>query len=321
MMSSTSHQNQETNQPVDPAEILNEIAAGHIESGRLAELSDLSRAQLETFADCWTGVPPDRKQETARTLYQLSLDNIGLDFSRIFHHLLSDENEAIRALAVQGLWEDDSTSFLLNLVYLAHNDSSSAVQQAVAEILGRFCFEAEIDMLDEQSGVIVRDALYYLLDNGSNWMVRRRALESAAYMTGDSIVHQAILDAYESGFEQEQAGAIVAMGRQLRDEWFPIILRELTNEDPDIRCEAARAAGEFEKSSAIDQLAKMIDDEDDEIRAVAILSIGQIGGKKAADTLVYLETQVSDEYRLDLIEQALEEATFLQESTGLEDEW
>lgn len=320
-MSSTSHHNQEPNQPVDPAEILNEIAAGHVEPGRFAEFSDLSRSQIDVFVEGWAELPADRKQETARTLYQLSIDNIELDFSRIFHRLLKDDDEAVRALAIQGLWENYSTTFLRESLHMAHHDSSAAVQQAVAETLGRFCFEAEIEMLDERSAELVRNALFYLLDNGSNWMVRRRALESAAFMTTDPQVRQAILDAYESDFEQEQAGAIVAMGRQLRDEWFPIILREMTNEDPDIRCEAARAAGELENPEAIDQLAKMINDEDDEIRSVAILSIGQIGGKKAIDTLIYLETQVSDEHRLELIEQALEQATFLQETIGLEDEW
>lgn len=318
-MSFTSHQDPATNQPTDPAEILREIAAGQVEPGRLAELSDLSRSQVSVFAEHWQTLPDDLKRDTVLILVEMANENVALDFSRLFRLMMKEEDETVRARAIQGLWEDDSTAFLADLVELAHNDQSSAVQQAVAERLGRYSFDAETEALDSESASLTRNALFHLMDHGANWMVRRRALESASFLTGEPRVRQAILDAYESDFELEQAGAIVAMGHQLSPEWLPIVLRELENEDPDIRCEAARAAGEFEDPSAIDPLSAMIEDEDEEVRSVAILSIGRIGGKAAIDTLVYLETQVSDEHRKELITEAIEEATFLRESTGLED--
>jgi hypothetical protein len=317
MMSSTSHQDQTPEAPADPAEILNEASAGNIDPGLLSQLTDLSREQIIVFEEHWAHLPLDIRRDIVLRLNELSLDELALDFSRVFMSLVCDSDETVRARAVNGLWEETSSSFLQRLSHLAFNDDSAAVQQAVAERLGTYCFEAEVDMLDEDDVRCTREALLHLLDHGKTWMVRRRAMESAAFMTTEPRVRQAILDAYESDFEQEQAGALFAMGRQLRDEWYPIILRELDNEDPDIRCEAARAAAEYGDDSALDPLQKLVDDEDEEIQAVAIMGIGQIGGKKGIDVLRFLETQIKDERRQELIEEALEEAIFMQEAGEL----
>lgn len=317
-MSFTSDQEPTPNPPVDIDAVLNEAAAGQLDSGRVAELSDPTREQVREFAGSWGNLPVSARRELIRSMQRQGQENLALDFGRYFKVALEDEDAEVRALAVQSLWEDTSLSFLEQLCRMAENEPEAAVQESVARVLGNFSYKIEMEELDPDYAATTQRALFHLLHNGKNWMVRRRALESAAYMTQNQRVKDAIAEWAESDFEQERAGALIAMGRNLDPRWFPLVMNDLSNEDPDIRCEAARAAGDFADPAAIDRLARLSGDEDPEIRQVAIESIGRIGGKQAIDTLRYLEKQVSEDMRKH-VEEAIEEAKFLSEPTGLEE--
>ncbi|MEX2426301.1 MAG: HEAT repeat domain-containing protein [Thermomicrobiaceae bacterium] len=317
-MSFTTSQEPTPDPPINLQELLQEFASGNVDPARVAEISDPSREQIQDMRNSWNTLPVETRRELLREMRRQSEENLALEFTRYFRLAMGDKDDEVRAIGIRALWEDDTPSFLDNLAALAEIEESPAVQEAIALSLGTFSYMVELDELDPEPAAKTQRALFHLIENGGNWMVRRRALESAAYMSRNQRVRTEIQRAYESDFEQECAGALVAMGRNLNPDWFPIILQELTNEDPDIRCEAARAAGEFGDPVAIDQLSKMIDDEDEEVREVSVRSIGQIGDKKAIDTLRYLDTQVPEELK-PTIEVALEEARFLSESTGLEE--
>jgi HEAT repeat protein len=317
MMSSTT--DQEQTPPANIEEILNELAAGPFVSGRVTELSDPSRDQLDTFTRIWSTLSVNSRRSIIREMKQQSEENLALDFTRYFKQTLNDPDDEVRALSVRGLWEVETPSLLIELSNLALSEQNAAVQEALAIALGTFAYQLELEKLNDEDAARTQRALFHLLDHGSNWMVRRRALESAAYMSRNERVRDAIQDAYESDFEQECAGALVAMGRNLDDRWFPLVRRELKNEDPDIRCEAARAAGEFGDPAVIEELSRLSTDEDEEIRVVSVQSIGRIGGRKAIDALRYLETQSNEEFR-PVVQDALDEAEFLAESTGVEDQ-
>lgn len=317
-MSCTTNQDPTPNPPANVEDILHEAAAGAIDSGRFAELSDPSRDQLQAFSTTWAALPASTRREIVREMQRQAEENLALDFSRYFRATIADDDDEVRALAVRALWEDATRSFLEEISDLALSETSAPVQEAIAATLATFSYQVELEEVDAIAAARVQRALFHLLEDGANWMVRRRALESAAYMSRNQRVKEAIQYAYESDFEQECAGALVAMGRNLDPDWFPIIRRELTNQDPDIRCEAARAAGEFGDPAVIDDLARMIDDEDDEIREVSVRSIGKIGGRRAIDTLRYLETQTGDDMK-PVVQSAIEEAEFLAESTGMEE--
>lgn len=317
-MSFTSDQEQSQDPPVDIRAVLNEATAGRVESGRIAQLSDPTREQVREFIAAWEEVPVQSRRELIRSMLQQGQDNLALDFSRYFKVALDDEDPEVRALSVQGLWEDTSLNFLEKLCARAEVEPEAAVQEAIAVALGKFAYQIEMGELDAGYSASTQRALFHLLNHGRNWMVRRRALESSAFMTQNEQVKDAIAEWAESDFEQERAGAVIAMGRNLDPRWFSIIMSELGNEDPDIRCESARAAGQFSDTAAIDRLARLVDDEDPEIRQVAIESIGHIGGNQAVDMLRYLEKQVPDDMR-EVVEEAIEEARFLSEPTGLEE--
>ncbi len=317
-MSSTTDQEPTPNQPADVKQILSKAAAGHLESGRIADLSDPTRQQLRAFVSIWPTLPTETRRYLVREMARQAQENLALDFRRLLHQALEDDDSEVRALAIQSLWEEHSSSFLRALCELGRHEQDAAVQEAIAISLGRFAFMAEVNELDQEEAERTRSALLHLLEHGRTWMVKRRALESAGYMTEDPEINCEILDTYQSEFEQERAGALVAMGHSLDNRWYGTVMRELANEDPDIRCEAVRAAGQFGNPDAIDALGKMIDDEDDEIRHVAIHSIGQIGGDKAVEMLRYLEKQADEDLKSE-IDSALEEAKFLAEPTGMGD--
>jgi HEAT repeat protein len=319
MMSSTSSQEPTPNPPINLHEVLKDVAAGNIVSGRIAEISDPSRDHLHTFRSWWDSgsIPVSAKRDLIREMLRQSEDNLELDFTRYCRHAMFDEDDEVRALSIRCQWEDNSLSYLHGLTTCLQSEESPAVQEAIAVSLGTFSYLVEVDELDPESAAETQRALFLLIERGQNWMVRRRALESAAYMSRNQRVKQAIQAANESDFELERAGAIVAMGRNLDPDWYPVVVNELENEDPDIRCEAARAAGEFGNPAVIDRLGRMYEDEDEEVREVAIRAVGHIGGQQAIDALRYLDTQVPEELK-SVVASAIEEARFMAESTGLE---
>jgi HEAT repeat protein len=150
--------------------------------------------------------------------------------------------------------------------------------------------------------------------------VRGRALESAAILTDNDTVREAIdafFDEEESGF---RATALYAMGRSLRAGYLPTILNETTSDDAEIRYEAARAAGRLGDTAALPVLADLAkDDEDAEVRQAAINAMGEIGGTAASRYLRRLAEE-APESEIELIEAALEESTIISDPLLLDDD-
>jgi HEAT repeat protein len=295
------------NPPVDIPEVLNEAATGVIDPGRIARLSDPTREELETFRAAWEPLPVSTKREIVREMARQSESDLEVSFARYFKALSTDFDTEVRAIAIRALWEDDSASTLHELCELAKSEQEAPVQESIAVTLGGFSYLADLEELDESDKARMLSALWHLLEHGGSWMVRRRALESLAFMGDDESIKQAIAAWYESDYEQERAGAIAAMGRNLDVRWLPTVITALSDEDPDIRAEAAWAAGQFMDDRAIEPLERAVHDEDEEIRILAIRSIGNIGGQKAIDALTYLRTQVDEELH-EPIREAIEEA-------------
>jgi HEAT repeat protein len=111
--------------------------------------------------------------------------------------------------------------------------------------------------------------------------VRRHALESLGFLSDDD-TGQLIAQAYHHANDQMKLSAVFAMGRSLDAErWGSIVVEELTAPDPEMRYEAARAAGELEYAPAVRKLGELLDDVDEEVQLVTVWSLGQIGGDKS----------------------------------------
>jgi HEAT repeat protein len=139
--------------------------------------------------------------------------------------------------------------------------------------------------------------------------VRRRALESLGFLSDDG-TSQLIVQAYHHADDRLKQSAVFAMGRSLDTErWGTIVAEELVSPDPEMRYEAARAAGELEYAPAVRKLGELLDDVDEEVQLATVWSLGQIGGDKARQLLMaVLESDA--EHLYEQAEDALAELEF-----------
>jgi HEAT repeat protein len=133
-------------------------------------------------------------------------------------------------------------------------------------------------------------------DEGQPDDVRRRALESAGFFSGDEEVQRQIQRAYASGEQLFKESALVAMGRSMLPRWLPTIGRELASPSPALRYEAARAAGELADGARAlaPQIAALAGDDDGEVAVAAIWALGQIGGSAARRALQQISKSQDD---------------------------
>ena len=78
---------------------------------------------------------------------------------------------------------------------------------------------------------------------------------------------------------------MVAMGRSCDPFWTNLVLDELAAPEPEIRQEAARAAGELELHEAVAPLIELLGESDHQVQRAAIWALGQIGGRRARSAL------------------------------------
>jgi hypothetical protein len=242
-------------------------------------------------------------------LVDLAEDNVDLDFGTVLTWCLEDASEHVRERAVEGLWENETPAHARRLLTLLRDDPSGQVRAAAASSLSRFAFMAEMEELDDEQAERVRGGLSAAVNDTEQPLeVRRRALESAGFFSGDDTVQRQIQRAYESNEQLLKESALVAMGRSMLDRWLPAIGRELGSPSPALRYEAARAAGEMaeEARTLVPKLASLSTDDDSEVAGAAIWALGQIGGAAAKRALQQL-SKSSDEVRSQAAAEALTE--------------
>lgn len=282
----------------------------------LYALSAPTRADMRAFAQVWPALPAERRRHVIENLVDIAEANFRVDFRRIFRHALEDPDPGVRAMAIHGLWEDESHDLIRRFCFLLVNDLSADVRASAAQALGKYVLQAELGELDhgpaEQIRVILQDVFY---DESEDVEVRRRALESIAYYDHVN-VREIIRTAYEDTPHNMQVSAIFAMGRSANPAWSDIILMELDNPSPEIRFEAARASGELRTRQAVPALLDLLLDPDREAQEAAIWALGQIGGKRARQALDLL-MQGDDPGLADAAEEAFGELLLMEGDIGL----
>jgi HEAT repeat protein len=109
-------------------------------------------------------------------------------------------------------------------------------------------------------------------------------------------VRDLIDEAYGSGNPRMRVSAIHAMGRNCDTEWLPTLIDNLTDDDAEVRYEAALACGAIGEDEAAPHLADLIEDEDTEVRLAAIEALGAIGALGGSETArETLESHLNDE--------------------------
>jgi hypothetical protein len=138
--------------------------------------------------------------------------------------------------------------------------------------------------------------------------VQASALESIAY-AGEAGVRQFIEDAYYSPLEELRLSALRAMGRSADVRWRRMVRAELSNPAPEMRAEAAVAAGELEIKAAVPDLLSLLEDDEQMVRTAAMFALGHIGGRAASAALRAIAAG-DDPDEAEIAELALEEMLF-----------
>ncbi len=279
----------------------------------LFALSDLNRRELQEFAGTWQTLPADRRRRITQGMTELAEERIEADFTRIFRYLLEDEDPTVRAHAINGLWEDEDPALVRVFIGSLRSDPAAPVRAAAAEALGRFLLLAETKRIPASEGDEIRNALLAAIRNGAeDLLVRRRAIESIAYLS-DETVRDIVINAYSDEDPRMRATAIFAMGRSADPYWKRTVAQELYSPDPQMRFEAARAVGELEFKASVPRLIELLNDADREVQSAAITSLGQIGGKEARRALVSV-IEGEDDVAREIAQDALDELEFANSS-------
>jgi len=256
-----------------------------LRNSRLVDLSNLSPEELELWQQAWTSIEAKRRRQIMHRLVELAEDNLELDFDGIFRNCLKDHDAEVRSKAVEGLWESEDTSLINYFINLLEQDNSIDVQVAAATALGKFAMLAELSKLRScHTTRIWQTLLGVISDKNRAVEIKRRALEAAAPLNFPQI-GETIREAYQSHNRKLRISAIYAMGKNCHHFWLPVLLRELSSTDVEIRYEAAGACGEVGEEEAAPYLMKLIGDPDVDVQLAALQALGKIGGSEAQKCL------------------------------------
>ena len=248
-------------------------------------LSMPTRENITEFRAEWPKIAADRRRAIVEVMNELSEASVHSDFSDLFVPLLEDADEFVRAEAIDGLWESESSGVARRLLRLLNEDPAPLVRAAAAEGLGHFLLRSELGQQASPPAQAMTEALLARIDDPQeDEEVRRRALESVAYSSAER-VHDVISEAYAKGDQLMRASAVYAMGRSADTSWGDIVLRELGSRDPAMRYEAAYAVGELSVVEALPRLTELVQDADRQVRESAVWSLGQLGGREARRVL------------------------------------
>jgi HEAT repeat protein len=265
----------------------------------MAALSNLDDKQFAAFQAVWQRIGSERRVEAIHTLLVLAEENVDVNFRRIFLDCLDAPEATVRAVAVDGLWEDENPRTMRRFIALL-NDPASEVRVAAVLNLSRFAYRAALDELSYENQQAVCTALLNIMtDEGQPLDVQRRAIEALGYFADSPAAQTQVGHAYEHRSQRMRESAIVAMGRSMRPEWFATIEKELHSPLPVLRYAAAQATAELAEDAEplLPALLPLVDDEDPEVSQAAILALGQIGGANAEKVLNRLKKSQNDMHR------------------------
>jgi HEAT repeat protein len=289
-----------------------------LRAGLLYRLSEPVPDDLAELQARWPLLPVERRRLLLLRMTEASETNFDLDFSAVARFALSDDDSEVRQHAIAALWTSEDPAVLRGLVRLLQIDESADVRAAAAQALGRFVLACELGELPSTLAETVETALLEAwYDDMDATEVRRRALESIAY-SGREEVSSLIEEAAAHPDLKMRSSALFAMGRSSDERWAPYVLSALNVAEPELRFEAARAAGELGLVDAVPRLIELLQDPDHELMEAAIWSLGEIGGPDATNALVkLLRRNGLNEHLVDAVEDALATAALIDGQFGL----
>ena len=251
----------------------------------LHHLSGLAAEEARRVNDIWSQVPVGPRSQLMARLVELAEADLEVDFGTMFRLGLGDEDPEVRRAAIEGLWEDEDVRLVPPLVARLTEDEAPSVRAAAAVSLGRFILLGELQKIRPRPYALAYTSLLSVCRAaGEDDEVRRRALESLAYVSNEAVA-ALISEAYAASEEKRRISAVFAMGRSADNRWADDVRQELVSPNPELRYESAQACGELALSEAVPELEGLADDIDPEVQQAALWALGQIGGKRAQQIL------------------------------------
>jgi hypothetical protein len=278
----------------------------------LYRFSDLTPPEIGELSTIWSGLPLWRRKALMEDLEQLGEDDTLMSFEEIGRFGLTDSNPEVRLPALRILWEYEDPGLAKIYLKLLETDPDPGVRGAAAHGLGRYVYLGELEELPQAALQEIEDRLLKVVDGKDMVAVRRYALEALGYSSRNEVAER-IETAFHSKDKSWVASALFAMGRSVNEKWHPEVSSMLDNPHPQIRAEAARAAGELEILSVVDRLLELLDDSDDQVRMASIWSLSQLGGEGVHDALEELLEETEDNDEREYIEEALDNLHFNEE--------
>lgn len=277
----------------------------------LYRLSDMSESDYAKFLLYWNSASDEKRKVILRHLADISEQNFTVDFSPIFKQSFHDPYPPVRIAALDGLWDSTDTKLVDPILKLLNEDPDREVQVAAARSIAHFLLLSEWDQIRGVDSNRVFDELRKTYESPESVLPLKCAVLEAMGPIPVPELPNIIEDAYEGYIPELQLSAVFAMGTSADPRWLPILLDEMESPKEEMRAEAARAAGLIGSSQAISQLTELAIDDDQDVAAVAIVSIAQIGGDQADSFLSELLADPLAEHLHQIIEEALEEASWL----------
>jgi len=287
-------------------QVLDSLREPRPSDATLYKLSNLHGTELRLLTNAWPSLPVEHRRQIALRLEEIGEADFETDFSEVFKVCLVDSDPQVRAAGIEGLWEVQDVVLIRPLIRILQQDASMAVREAAAISLSRFALLAELGDLPSRPADLVWDALWNAVHAPQEDItVRRRAIESLAYFDRPEVT-QLIESAYQDEEAMMRISAVFAMGRSADERWNERVVAELEQDDPQMRYEAARAAGALRVTEAVPVLSRMVADPDLEVKLAAVWALGQIGGPEAKRVLEICSEQGDDALQ-DAAGEALEE--------------
>lgn len=283
----------------------------------LHHFSDLELANQELLHKIWPKVSLRRRQALMEDLEQLGEADDLLNFEVVCRAALRDGDWQVRAAAVRILSEYEQVEFLPVFEGMAQHDETAQVRAEAAAALGPFVYQGVVDLLSAQVLRRLEDMLLGIASGTDQPVVRMRALEALGYSEREEVI-PLIEAAYATSDHEWLRAALFAMGRSANTDWEGKVLAMLDDQRPDVRSEAATAAGGLELKSAKQRLLELLDDSDSQVRLACIWALSNIGGSGVRRALENMLENTDDEEEAILLEDALDNLSFTDGSGGFE---
>ncbi|MYJ57579.1 MAG: hypothetical protein F4088_01430 [Chloroflexi bacterium] len=243
----------------------------------------------------------------------------GYDFTVVFAAMITDDDAAVRSLAVNGLAICETGGATKALLTVADSEEEdSDVRREAVTALGEVAMRLELGWASGEDADDVVDCLRTIAEDVREDDELRAAAVSAVGVVTADWVPELIEEAFRSDTAALHLGAVQAMGRSADVYWLPVLEGSLVAEDEDERLAAVQAIGEIGSEDGAPMLLELFDDpsSSEELIQGAVAALGEIGSEEAVEELQQLRTHPDPTVRA-TVQTALEEAASLDDLEDL----